>query len=159
VPLDLPDMKHVQIAIVVGLALFSASGCTLISELITSPSESITGTGHAIGGSIEAMSRSVSGTFGIDARHPGYARDLRAYVATFAASGSDDSRDFQRGITRIAESHGIAHWEAEPVTAYAIGQGLREAGVSERELLAALEPARDAPAAELALQGWRGAKN
>lgn len=151
-------MDLAQRAFAVGLVAFLAStGCSLISESITSPSESVTGTGRAIGGSLEGMSRSVSGSFGASARHPGYARDLRAYVAAFAESGNDSARDFQRGVSRIAESHGIAHWEAEPVTPYAIGQGLREAGVPEHELRAWLDP--ESAATRLALEGWRDAAN
>jgi hypothetical protein len=132
------------------VALLSLFGCSIV----TSPSESLTGTGHAIAGSFEAMSRSVSGSFEASTHLAPYARDLRSYVAAFARGGSDDPAAFERGVSRVAESHGVVHWEGEPVTFYAIGQGLRDANASEAEV-AALFP--DTPGGKLALDGWRDA--
>jgi hypothetical protein len=143
---------------VVLVALSLASGCSLLSESSTSPSESVTGTGRAIGGSFHALSTSTSASqnLSIEARRSGYVRDLRAYVAGFVRSGAGSAQDFQRGVSRVAEGHGIAHWEAEPATPYAIGQGLREADVVESELRALVDQAgADSPAAKLALEGWR----
>jgi hypothetical protein len=129
-------------------------GCSLLSESITSPSESVTGTGRAIGGSFQSLSTSASQELSIDARRSAYVRDLRAYVAGFARSGAGSAEDFLRGVSRVAESHGISHWEAEPATPYAIGQGLRDADASESELRALGGGSR---AAGLALEGWREA--
>lgn len=141
-----------------GLIALSLVGCSVLSESVTSPSESVTGTGRAIGGSLNALSTSVSDSLSIDARHSGYVRDLRAWVAGFVRAGTGSARDFQRGVSRVAESHGITHWEAEPATPYAIGQGLREADVAESELRALLASVgADSPAARLALEGWQEA--
>jgi hypothetical protein len=61
-------------------------------------------------------------------------------------------------VSRVAEGHGITHWEVEPSTPYAIGQGLREAAVPESELRALCDQVgADSPAARLALEGWRDA--
>jgi hypothetical protein len=140
------------------IAVMPLSGCKVISAIVTSPSDSITGTGHAIGGSFESISIS-SGTGGQDTtKQSSYIRDLRQYVAIFLNDGQGTSADFQRGVSRIAESHGITNWEAEAATPYAIGQGMREANVSETEMRAFVDAfGRDGSAAELVLEGWREA--
>lgn len=140
------------------VAVLPMSGCKLISDSVTSPSDSITGTGHAIGGSFEAISVSSGTGPSHDAKESSYVRDLRQYVGVFLQRGEGTSRDFQRGVSRIAESHGITHWEAEAATPYAIGQGLREANLSEREMRAFCESVGgDTAAARIALEGWREA--
>ncbi len=147
-------------AVLVTALLVLALGCSLISGSVTSPSESVTGTGRTIGGSLQTLSTSTSASrdLSIEAKRSPYARDLRAYVAAFVRAGGGSAQDFQRELSRIAESHGITHWEAEPVTPYAIGQGMRQANASESELRALCEQVgADSPAARRALEGWRDA--
>ena len=111
------------------LAVTSLSfGCQLISASITSPSDSISGTGHAISGSSESISDAVSVSSGSEpaSDKATYERDLRAYTATFVKSGAEPST-FVPGATRIAASHGITNWESNGDTADAIGQGLADA--------------------------------
>ncbi len=141
------------------IAVLPSFGCKVISAIVTSPSDSITGTARAIGGSFEAISVSSFGTGSPDgAKKSSYVRDLREYVGVFMKGGAGTTRDFQRGVSRIAESHGITNWEAEPATPYAIGQGLREASFSESQMRAfCAEVGADTAAAQLALQGWREA--
>jgi hypothetical protein len=140
------------------IAVMPLAGCKVISAIVTSPSDSLTGTGHAIGGSFGAISTS-SGSGPSDAtKKSSYVRDVREYVGVFMKDGTGTTQDFQRGVSRIAESHGITHWEAEPATPYAIGQGLREANVSEAEMNAFVKQfGRDAATSRLALEGWREA--
>ena len=134
-------------------------GCKVISAIVTSPSDSLTGTGHAIGGSFEAISVSSGSSPEKEAPKPtSYVRDLRQYVRVFMQDGAGTTQEFQRGVSRIAESHGIAHWEAEAATPYAIGQGLREANFDEAQMRAFCdEVGADSAAAKLALQGWEEA--
>ena len=85
-------------------------------------------------------------------------RDLREYVDLFLKRGEGTTQDFERGVSRIAESHGINHWEGEPATPYAIGQGLRQADFSESQMRTFCdEYGADETAARLALEGWREA--
>jgi hypothetical protein len=140
------------------LALLPAFGCKVISAIVTSPSDSITGTGRAIGGSFEAISVSSGTGPQIAPKRTGYVRDLREYVDLFLKRGEGTSQDFERGVSRIAESHGITHWEADPATPYAIGQGLRQAEFSEAEMRAFVAAhGADEAAARLAFEGWREA--
>jgi hypothetical protein len=105
-------------------ATFVSYGCQLISASVTSPSDSISGTGHAIGGSLESISQS-SGS-NPDADKATYAGDMRSYTSTFVKSGAETST-FAPGATRIAASHGISNWESDSNTADAIGAGLEDA--------------------------------
>jgi hypothetical protein len=105
-------------------------GCQVLSASITSPSDSISGTGHAIGGSLESISRS-SGS-GADEGNASYERDMRQYTASFVHAGGR-TEDFAPGATRIAAGHGISNWEADSKTADAVGAGLADAKQSEAQ--------------------------
>jgi hypothetical protein len=111
------------------LAVTSLSfGCQLISASVTSPSDSISGTGHAIGGSSESISDAISVSSGGEpaSEKATYESDLREYTASFVRAGSEPST-FSSGATRIAASHGITNWETNDDTADAIGGGLKDA--------------------------------
>jgi hypothetical protein len=112
-------------------ALLPAYGCQVISASITSPSDSVSGTGRAIGGSSEAISVS-SGSDPDDDSKPSYERDLREYTASFVRSGGKTA-DFKPGVSRIAASHGISNWEADSKSPEAIGAGLAAASLSETQ--------------------------
>jgi hypothetical protein len=110
-------------------ALLPAYGCQVISASITSPSDSVSGTGRAIGGSSEAISVS-SGSDPDDDSKPSYERDLREYTASFVRAGGEKA-NYKPGVSRIAASHGITNWETDSKTPDAIGAGLAAAGLSE----------------------------
>jgi len=114
-------------------ALLPAYGCQVISASITSPSDSISGTGKAIGGSSQAVSMSSgSGGDSDDKSKPSYERDLREYTASFVRAGAKPDQ-YKTGVTRIAASHGISNWEADSKTPDAIGAGLGSAQQSEAQ--------------------------
>jgi hypothetical protein len=56
-----------------------------------------------------------------------FRRDVSDYTTTYAGNPGD-AGGFQRGLGRIAESHGITDWESRTDTYHAIGRGL---GVSD----------------------------
>jgi hypothetical protein len=139
-------------------AILPLLGCQLLWTSITSPSDWVSGTGTSISGSFEGLSRS-SGSGGARSTDTAYRRDVRAYAAHFAASGGSQ-QDFLRGIGQVAESHGVTHWESEPATMLAIGEGLRDAGVGEAQMAALRAQAVDADPAVVALvlEGWQDAR-
>lgn len=143
------------------LATAPALGCKIISAIIELPSDLSAGSSRSIAGSFDSISKS-SGSGGDKgaAETPNklsYNRDLREFTAAFAAT-SGSREDFLRGVSRIAEDHGISHWEADPLTPRSIGQGLRDAGWSEAQMAAFLDQVgRDNPAGQLALEGYRQA--
>ncbi|MGH2897121.1 MAG: putative lipoprotein [Solirubrobacteraceae bacterium] len=135
--------------------LYASYGCQVITASVTSPSDSISGTGRAIAGVFTAISESSGSGHGGSAKNDLYERDLREYTVMFMRSGGTQA-DFARGVSRVAENHGIAHWEAESGTPFAIGQGMREANVSEAQMRAFCdEVGAGTPAARLALEGWQ----
>lgn len=147
-------LRHVFLAAVL---LVSLTGCKVISAILEVPSDLIAGSSRSIAGSFDAMSAS-SGSGGQTTEptpnRTSYRRDLRQYAAAFVRSeGTTD--EFVRGVTRIAEDHGITHWESEPFTPRAIGEGLHDAHLSEAEMDAFIDSVgRDRPEAQLALDGY-----
>jgi hypothetical protein len=142
------------------LGIVPLLGCKAISASITSPSDSIAGSSRSISGSFDAISQSSGSGGGTQQTTPNklsYNRDLREFTAAFAhTSGSRE--DFLRGVARIAEDHGISHWEGERLTPLAIGEGLRDAKFSEAQMAEFLDQVgRDKPAARLALEGYQQA--
>lgn len=138
------------------VAAFASYGCQVIVASITSPSDWISGTGRSIGAIFEGISTSSGSGRGSSAKST-YERDLREYAAVFVKSGGSEA-DFLRGVTRIAENHGVANWESDPSTPFAIGQGMRVANVSEQEMRAfCREFGKNELAAKLAFEGWQSA--
>lgn len=125
-----------RLAHVLGVVLVTvstATGCQVIWASITSPSDSISGSSRAIGGSLEGLSTSSgSGSIGGGA-NLAYQEDVRVFTRSFVAAGEREDR-FLRDLGRVAEQHGLVHWEAEAGTLFAVGRGLQEAGVAESDL-------------------------
>lgn len=154
-------MSHSRTLLAAVLLLATpALGCKIISAIIELPSDISAGSSRSIAGSFDALStssQSGEGTTGTTSNKLSYDRDLRAFTAAFAG-GSGSREDFLRGVSRIAEDHGISHWEADPSTPRAIGAGLHDAGWSEPQMAEFMsEAGRDTPAAQLALDGYRQA--
>jgi hypothetical protein len=140
------------------VGLVALTGCQVISASITSPSDWVSGTGESISGSFRGLSRS-SGSGGGGSTDTAYRRDVRAFAADFAQGGGS-SDDFLRGIARVAESHGVSHWEGRSDTLLAIGEGLADAGVSRSDVEALGARATDADprVAALVLEGYAAAR-
>jgi hypothetical protein len=144
--------------VLVCLAVVPLGGCQVLWASITSPSDWIAGSSESISGSVRSISRS-SGSGGGTPSSLAYRRDVRAWAADFAAAGRGTQDDFLRGIGRIAESHGVTHWEADPATLVAIGEGLGDAGWSAERMEGLRGDLADVPASqvELVLEGYRSA--
>jgi hypothetical protein len=138
--------------------IFALTGCQVLWASITSPSDWVSGTGQSISGSFRALSTS-SGSGGGTSTDTAYRRDVRAFAAEFAQVGGS-SDDFLRGIARVAESHGVSHWEGRSDTLLAIGEGLSDAGVSRSdvEALGARASGADPRVAALVLEGYAAAR-
>ena len=138
------------------IAALPTMGCKVISAIVEIPSDVSAGSSRSIAGSFDAISGSSSG--GTEEPTPNktsYQRDLRQYAALFV-KGSGTSEEFLRGVARIAEDHGITHWESDAMTPRAIGEGLRDAKLSEAEMDAFVDRVgREKSAARLALEGYR----
>jgi hypothetical protein len=136
-------------------ALLPLAGCGIISKILESPSDLLAGSSRSIAGSFDAISTSSqSGTS--TPNQTSYQRDLRQYTAVFARQAESSRDEFVRGVSRIAEDHGITHWESEAATPRAIGEGLHDANLSPAEMDAFVDAVgRSRPEAELALDGYR----
>ena len=107
--------------------------------------------------SVESLSDSVSSISpgGDSPSMPAYENDVKAYAAVFAESPGTE-REFLRGIGRVAERHGITHWDARPETLVAAGQGLRRGGMTVEEMddLRKSLSGLDESSARLVLEGY-----
>jgi hypothetical protein len=137
-------------------AMLPLAGCQVISAIIEIPSDLSAGSARSIAGSFDAISTS-SGSGGGDTspNQTSYRRDLRQYTAVFARQADGSRDEFMRGVSRIAEDHGITHWESEALTPRAIGEGLHDAKLSQAEMDAFVDDiGRSRPEAQLALDGY-----
>jgi len=132
--------NHALLGLAAGTALAAASACSSISDSVTSPSrwladssEAIADSSGAVADSSNASSRSSGSGDSEERSESSYRDDVRVAARAFAESGGD-AEAFLRQLGRIAEDHGISHWEGQPGTFIALGAGLREAGVPESEL-------------------------
>jgi hypothetical protein len=120
-----------------------AVGCKSLMASITSPSDSISGTGTVISGSFETLSDGISQSCsGTKPSESGlaYGEDVRVFALTFVRGGEPEAR-FAADLGRIAERHGVLDYEAELVTWHALGTGLGQAGLDAARADAFLERA------------------
>jgi len=139
-------------------AALPLSGCTAISAILEVPSDLVVGSSKSIGTSFDAISTSShsSGPSGASSNQQAFERDVRVFTADFARAPGGSREDFLRGLGRIAEDHGVSDWESEPITPRAIGEGLRDAGLTPAQMDAFVAGiGRDRPEAQLALDGYR----
>lgn len=99
---------------------FAASGCSIsrsISDSISSPFE---------------WSSDSSDSSSHD-HDDAYLNDLRDYTDVYVRS-STDPEGLKRGVSVIAQKHGVTNWEADSATFRGIGEGLGKADVSQKEV-------------------------
>ncbi len=138
--------------IAVVAAAMLLQGCTL-SRSISKAARTASG---SIVDSAKSSSKKLSGD---NARlEQEYRDDLRVATRTLVDAGASDDQVL-RELGRIAELHGISHWEGEPGSLIALGAGACEAGMSEPRLdsLLARLGQEDARARSLAHEGCRSA--
>jgi len=148
--------KIALVCMVVGAAAF-ATGCQVFIASVKSPSDSISGSSDSISGSLGGFSRSSSGSNPWENKGSAqlrYEDDVRVATTAYASGGTEKDA-FLMDLGRIAESSGLANWEAEPSTFVAIGAGVRDAGGSEQELGALLDGLGLGDRRSLALAGHR----
>ena len=77
---------------------------------------------------------------------------------TACASGASEA-GLARELSRVANQHGISHWQGQAATWIAVGAGMREAGLSQAEMEGVLARLGGADNRErgLVAEGDRGA--
>lgn len=140
-------------ALVTTLPALGCPGCIIIG----SPSGSLADSSKSIGGAFDGISTSSGSTvLSLTPNRQGFQRDLREFTAQFAATPGGSREQFLRGVARIAEDHGVSDWESDAATPRAIGEGLRDAKLSQREMDAFVDGiGRERPEAQIALDGYQ----
>lgn len=133
-------------------ALLLLGGC-FISTSISTSVDAVLG---SVSNALNSISDSISTGGGESAM---YLRDVKMYAATYLREPNADA-DFARGLSLVAESHGVVHWEASAETFVAVGDGLRLGGASpeQMERMVTRLGQTDAERARLLLDGYRRAE-
>lgn len=113
--------------LVAGIAVASLQGCMLSRSV----SRAVGGLVESVSEGSKSSSERLTADAGRDERE--YREDVRVATRDLVASGAQAS-ELQRELGRVAELHGIVHWEAEPGSGIAIAAGACEAGVSPARL-------------------------
>lgn len=123
------------------LLSLSLSQC-VVFEALSSVSTSVRSASDlfdSVSKSLKSISSSLESSSGGDEKTSGiYRREVRA-LTVLAVKEKMDSPTFLREVGRIARSHGIVDWAGMPATVQAIGEGLKEAGVSAEDYRAIRE--------------------
>jgi hypothetical protein len=121
-------MRLLSLAIL-GLAL--PSSCASVEGSSESVGDSSAGLFESLASPFESVSTSL-GSGGESTAHLRYVEDVKAYTVSFLASPMEpgvEPGEFARGLTRVAEAHGINDWEADSATFTAIADAAGEPGV------------------------------
>lgn len=99
---------------------------------------SISASSSSLSKSVRSSSRSSdsSSSSSPGAAEEAYREDVADYTQAFVRSHRGDVEGFDADLGRLAAEHGITNWEESPDTYSGIGAGLRQAEVSDAELLA-----------------------
>jgi len=112
--------KYFSFLTAVCLALF-LNGCSF-SHSSKSISKSLKGSSGSVSSIVSSPSNSSK-------TGEEYQQDIEDYTQTYVKSTTTDYASFQKGLTDIADSHGVVDWESDSTTFIAIGKGLKRANV------------------------------
>jgi len=80
-------------------------------------------------GSSDSVSSIISSPSNSSKTDDKYQREIQDYTLAYVKSSEADYASFQKGLTDIANSHGVVDWEHDSTTYVAIGRGLKKAGL------------------------------
>jgi len=81
-------------------------------------------------GSSKSVSSIVSSPSNSSKTGDKYQQEIQDYTQAYVKSSEEaDYASFQKGLTGIANSHGVVDWEQDSNTYVAIGKGLKKAGL------------------------------
>jgi hypothetical protein len=110
--------------VVISLALF-LQGCS-ISRSSRRSSDSVSNSSRGSSNSVSSIVSSPSNSSKTD---EDYQQEIQDYTHAYVKSSEADYASFQKGLTNIADSHGVVDWEKDEITFVAIGRGLKKAGL------------------------------
>lgn len=124
------DMKKTKRQAILVMVLALVAGMNQACVVSYSISKSVTAAVKSVSDSSKSSSEKLSGDARVEQE---FRDDMRIATRDLVASGASDT-EIQRELGRVAELHGISHWEAEPGSLIAIGAGACQAGTSADEL-------------------------
>lgn len=112
---------HARLTILLLMICLAASGCSFSHS---SNSSSDSSSSFCNSSSEEEVSQD---------KNESYMNEVKIFTDSIVNTNIN-SDDFMRAISRIAERYGITDWELYKYTYIAIGQGLKHAGIKEKDI-------------------------
>jgi hypothetical protein len=130
-------ITRIALGLIISLALCFAIGCSKSSTTQASFESS----SKSSSSPFKSSSKSSSGDDEEDQKddedeeeETSFERDVRNYTVGFAKTTEEpDLASFQRGLGGIAEDHGISDWERNRDAFMAIGRGIGESNLTDKE--------------------------
>ncbi len=123
---------NIILSIVLAFAVASLAGCS-----ISHSSESSSGSSKSSSDLLSSPFASSSESSASDQEK--FAGDVADYTAEFVTSRSGTMEGFRNQLSKIAQDHGITHWENNLSTYLAIGRGLKKAQLGDPQVSAFTE--------------------
>lgn len=131
--------SRIPLLAVTAAALLLGSGCSIFKSSTSQASS------ESSSDSSKSLSRFVSSPFRWSSGSSGDSGSQDVEQATESFVHSEGDLDaFRRDLSRIGREHGVSDWESHEPTWWAIGQGLRRAGVEGERLEAVKTELADA---------------
>jgi hypothetical protein len=125
-------IARIVLSLIVATALGFATGCSKSSTTQGSFGSS----SDSSSSPFKSSSKSSSGDDEEEGKdnETAFQRDVRNYTIEFSRNADDsDIASFQRGIASIAEGYGITNWEQAEGTFVAIGRGIGESKLDDKD--------------------------
>jgi hypothetical protein len=126
-----------QIGIMVSSRRAGASSCLRMLQMAGAAVFALVMVGcsisHSISESVSSPFESSSHSSKSSDQKESYQGDVRDYTEAYVRS-SDDPAAFRKGVSSIAQKHGVSNWEADHATYTGIGQGLGKAQVKQSQV-------------------------
>lgn len=112
---------------IVTLIMLSANVALLNGCSFSASSESSSASSKSSSTIVSSPFASSSGSF--SGKEKKYQQEVSDYTRAYVRSSTADYAGFRRGLSEVAQKHGITNWEVQPVTYIAIGRGLKKSGL------------------------------
>lgn len=133
-------MKKIQLSFFL-LLFLNFSNCILydVSRSISDSLGSISTSLESISKSLTLASESISDSFKSDKQAREIYQKEIEFFTEFSIKEKLNSKEYIRGLNRIARKHNLLDWERDQSTYFAIGKGIRNSNISIKEFYSFLE--------------------
>ncbi len=148
------NFRNLNLLLVVSLFIFNQCILYDISRSASDSLGSLSTSLQSISKSFVSVSESISDSFKSDKKEKiQYQKDIQSFTE-FSIKEKLTSKEYIKGINRIARKHNLVDWEKDKDTYYAIGKGLKNSKISTKEFYAFLESLSNKEVQKLIEEGY-----